>query len=100
MAATVLSIYLWVVPVSMHIIAKEMECRWRDILPFASWSRTVVQLMPLLVIWLIVVWLVKDPLAEFLAVTIGFAAFLGWYWNGKLYSLETLWKQVAARFAR
>ncbi len=99
-AATVLTIYLWIVPLSMAIIAGEMNCRWREILPFASWARTSVQISPLLLIWLVCTWAIGNQLVEFVAVAVGFAAYLAWYWHGKLYSVDEIRARLAGLFDR
>ena len=93
-AATVLTIYLWNLPICLYKLAKELNRRWFDILPFGDMGRILLDLVPVTLLSLTLLFLVQNVHLQFGLILATFAGFLLWYWNGRLYSFDQLMSKL------
>ena len=87
-AATVMTMYLWIIPSCIYVLSKEMDIRWFQVLPFEDFGKVSLQLLPLATVCLLIILFVKNIHLEFGLIVACFACFLVAYWEGKLYTYE------------
>jgi O-antigen/teichoic acid export membrane protein len=94
--ATVATMYFWEVPACLYKLSTTFDKSWTEIFPVAAMAQILVDLIPLTIVSFLLVWLVDNIHLEFALVTICFAAFLFFYWNNKLYTMEDIKSKLAS----
>jgi len=94
--ATIVTMYLWVVPACFYVISRELEKRWHDIFPFDIMARICLALVPLALISVVIVNFVNNVHLEFIFISLCFLVYLAVYWNNRIYSYAGLKSRMAA----
>ena len=93
--ATVATMYFCEVPACIIMLAHKLEKSWLDIMPYRAMARIMLDLIPVTILSLIIMWQVENIHVEFLLISLSFALFSLYYWNEKLYSLSDIQRWVA-----
>lgn len=97
--ATLLTIYVWVVPANLYVLSDELETPWYNILPLPQFAKVCLAMVPLVIFAALVIHIFENTHIEFTVLTTGFLFYLAVFWNDKLYSFSQL-KSKAFSLAR
>ena len=93
--ATVATMYFCEVPACIIMLAHKLEKSWLDIMPYRAMARIMLDLIPVTILSLIIMWQIDNVHVEFFLISLSFALFSLYYWNEKLYSLSDIQRWVA-----
>lgn len=89
-AATVLTVYCWVVPSSIYVISKEVGESFYEIIPIKDLASCFTHLVPVTAVAITITFFTESLVLEFCLISVCFIAFLLWYWNNRLYQSRQL----------